>query len=154
MPSVLTHSFRPATEADLPFLLALRLATMAPHFVRQGVAMTEADHRQRAELRLDAASIIEIDGRAAGLLKLLRDDAIWTIEQLQVAPDHQGRGIGSTVLREIIAEACASGALLQLKVLKRNPAVRLYARLGFRTQSESEHSYRMIFFGAEACGDS
>jgi len=143
MTTVPTHRLRPATEADLPFLLALRLATMAPHFERQGIAFGEELHRQRAEFRLDAASIIEIDGRPAGLLKVLRDGTAWTVEQMQVASDHQGAGLGAGLLRMVIAEARAAGASLHLSVLKRNPAARLYTRLGFRTRNESEHSYKM-----------
>jgi hypothetical protein len=47
-----TWSFRPATEADLSFLIALRLGTMAPHFARQGIVLSDAEHRLRAEFRL------------------------------------------------------------------------------------------------------
>ena len=141
-------SLRPATEADLPFLVALRLATMAPQFARQGIVLSDEEHRLRAGFRLDAARIIEVDGRAIGLLKLLQDGATWTLEQFQVAPGAQGRGIGAAVLRQVIAASRESGALLRLSVLKQNPAARLYARLGFRTLGESEHSLKMTFIDA------
>ncbi|MEP6505278.1 MAG: GNAT family N-acetyltransferase [Betaproteobacteria bacterium] len=146
MPS--TWSLRPATEADLPFLVALRLATMAPQFARQGLVLSDEEHRLRAEFRLDAARIVEAEGRAIGLVKLLQDGATWTLEQFQIAPEAQGRGIGAAVLGQIIAASRESGALLRLSVLKCNPAARLYARLGFRTLAESEHSYKMTFIDA------
>ncbi len=139
-------SFRAASEADLPFLVALRVATMTPHFERQGIAtLDDAQHRQRAGFRLDAAAIVECEGQAAGVIKVLQDGTTWTIEQFQIAPEHQGRGLGTTVLRAVIADARASGALLRLSVLKQNPAARLYARLGFRTLAESANSYKMTF---------
>jgi ribosomal protein S18 acetylase RimI-like enzyme len=150
MPPASNCSFRPAVEADLPFLVALRIATMTPHLERQGLAIDADEHRQRAAFRLDAAAIVECDGQAAGVIKVLQDGTTWTIEQFQVAPEHQGRGLGTTVLRAVIADARASGALLRLSVLKRNPAARLYARLGFRTLSESASSYKMTFIETEA----
>ena len=145
-----TPSLRPAVEADLPFLVELRLATMAPHFARQGLAVSADEHRQRAEHRLDAATIIELDGHAVGVIKLLQDTRTWTIEQFQIVPAHQGHGLGTTVLRAVIAEARHAGALLHLSVLKQNPAAGLYARLGFRTLAESVHSYKMTFIETEA----
>ena len=71
------------------------------------------------------------------MIKVIQDGTTWTIEQFQVTPAHQGRGLGTTVLRALIADARRSGALLRLSVLKQNPAARLYARLGFRTLAES-----------------
>jgi ribosomal protein S18 acetylase RimI-like enzyme len=138
-----TWSFRPATEADLSFLIALRLGTMAPHFARQGIVLSDAEHRLRAEFRLAAARIIELDGLPIGVVKVLQDGATWTIEQFQIAASSQGGGLGAAVLRTIIAEARAAGALLRLSVLKQNPAAHLYVRLGFRTLAESANSYKM-----------
>ena len=153
MSTAATPSLRPAVEADLPFLVELRLATMAPHFARQGLEVSANEHRQRAEFRLDAATIIEVDGHPVGVIKLLQDTRTWTIEQIQIAPAHQGRGLGTTVLRAVIAEARHANALLHLSVLKRNPAAGLYARLGFRTLAESVHSYKMTFIETEAPPD-
>ncbi len=145
-----TPSLRPAVEADLPFLFELRLATMSPHFARQGLAPSAEYHHQRAGYRLDAATIIEVDGHPVGVIKVVQDTRTWTIEQFQVAPAHQGRGLGTTVLRALIAEARHADALLHLSVLKQNPAAGLYARLGFRTLGETVHSYQMTFIETEA----
>jgi ribosomal protein S18 acetylase RimI-like enzyme len=143
-------AFRTATDADLPFLLALRLATMTPQFARQGIVLSDDEHWQRAEFRLDAARIITHDGAAIGLLKLLRDDGVWTVEQFQVAPEFQGAGVGAGVLREVIDEARAAGVTLRLSVLKENPARHLYARLGFVTLGESDNSFKMTFVDRDA----
>ena len=146
-----TCSFRPAVEADVPFLIALRVATMTPHFERQGMAMlSDEEHRLRAESSLAAAAIMEVGGQPVGVIKVLQDGTTWTIEQFQVAPEHQGHGLGTMVLRAVIADARRSGALLRLSVLKRNPAARLYARLGFRTLAESANAYKMTFIDTEA----
>ena len=145
-----TPSLRPAVEADLPFLVELRLATMAPHFARQGLVVSVGEHCKRAKDRLDAATVIEVDGHPVGVIKVIQDTSTWTIEQFQIVPSHQGRGLGGTVLRALIAEARHADALLHLSVLKQNPATRLYARMGFRTLLESTHSYKMTFIETEA----
>jgi len=145
-----TPSFRAAVEADLPFLVELRQATMTPHLARQGLSIDDEEHRQRAAAQLDAAAIVEVGGEAVGVIKVLQDGTTWTIEQFQIAPAYQGCGLGTTVLRAVIGDARRSGALLRLSVLKQNPAARLYARLGFRTLSESASSYKMTFIETEA----
>jgi ribosomal protein S18 acetylase RimI-like enzyme len=149
MTSGSTWRLRPATEADLPFLLALRVATMTPQFERQGTVLSDEDHRLRAGFRLDAGRIVERHGAPIGVVKVLKDGSTWTIEQFQIALAHQGGGLGAEVLRTVIAEARAAGALLRLSVLKQNPAARLYARLGFRTLAESANSYKMTFVETE-----
>ncbi len=138
-------TFRPAAATDAPFLLDLRLATMAPHYARQGISLGADEERQRAQSHLDAAAIIEVDGQAVGVIKVLQDGTTWTIDQFQIAPAHQRRGLGTLVLRAVIGDARRAGALLRLSVLKQNPAAGLYARLGFRTLAESNHSYKMTF---------
>ncbi len=145
MSSTPACSFRPATDADVPFLLELRRATMTPHYARQGIALGDAEDRRRAASHLNSAAIIEIEGHAAGVIKVLHDGTTWTIDQFQIVPAHQGRGLGMLVLRAVIADARRAGALLRLSVLKKNPAAGLYARLGFRTLSESTNSYKMTF---------
>ena len=122
---------------------------MTPHFERQGIAIDGEEHRRRVEFHLDAAAIVECDGQDVGMIKVLRDGTTWTIEQFQLAPAHQGKGLGAAVLRAVIADARASGAQLSLSVLKQNPAARLYQRLGFRTLSETDHSFKMTLAETE-----
>ena len=136
-------TLRPATPADLPFLLALRLATMAGHFERQGIAQSEDEHRLRVERRFDAACVVVCDGTDAGLLKLVREAPTWTLEQIQLLPAYQGRGLGRAILAAVIAEARAAAMPLQLGVLKANPARRLYERLGFAVSAESATGFTM-----------
>ena len=80
-----------------------------------------------------AVSIIEVESRAAGSLWLeTRADLVY-VADLQVLPELQGRGIGTAVLRRLIADAAERGVSVALAVLPANPrAQRLYERLGFR----------------------
>lgn len=134
---------RPATEADVPFLLRLRRESMDRHLGASGASTEESDHLDRIRHRLDCADILLDDGDPVGLLKVARDGDAWTVIQIQLAAAVRGRGIGRTLLEQIIAEARAAGATLGLSVLKANPARALYERLGFVVIGESGHEYVM-----------
>ena len=57
---------------------------------------------------------------------------------IAVLPSHTGRGIGSTLLQELLAAARQKYRGVSLNVRQSNPAVRLYERLAFRTVPGSE----------------
>jgi ribosomal protein S18 acetylase RimI-like enzyme len=134
---------RPATEADVPYLLALRERTMTGHQLASGLQPSEAEREQRVRFRFECATIIEHAGKPAGLFKVARDGLDWQLIQIQIAPELQGRGIGEALIQDLTAEARAAGAALHLHVLHANPARRLYERLGFRVISEAGHEYLM-----------
>ena len=60
-----------------------------------------------------------------------------------MAPEHQGRGIGERALQTVLQAAQADALPVTLKVLKGNPAKRLYERLGFETVDEDERQFHM-----------
>lgn len=57
---------------------------------------------------------------------------------IAVLPSHTGRGIGTALLRELLATASQKYRGVSLSVRESNPAVRLYKRLGFRKVPERE----------------
>ena len=136
-------SLRAAREEDIPFLLRLREVAMDPHHRAAGVFQTPAEMEERVRSHWDEAQVIEVDGRPAGLWKLWRRQDAWWILQVQLMPDHQGRGIGAALIRGLQAQARAAGMPLRLKVLRTNPARRLYERLGFVIVGDAEHGYEM-----------
>jgi len=136
-------TLRPAQEADVPFLLHLRETAMDPHHRAAGVFQTPAEMEERVRNHWDEAQVIEVGGQPVGLWKLWRQPATWWILQVQVMPEHQGRGIGAALIRALQAEARAAQMPLKLKVLKSNPAQRLYERLGFVIVGEDEHGWEM-----------
>jgi ribosomal protein S18 acetylase RimI-like enzyme len=136
-------SLRPAVEADIPFLLALRQATMTAHFAASGEQVTAQAHRERVLYRYENAQVIERGGAPAGLFKVTRDAGAWQLVQIQLSPELQGKGIGQALISELIAEARAAGASLTLHVLHQNPARHLYERLGFRVFEVGAHEFGM-----------
>lgn len=76
--------------------------------------------------------LILIDGVPAGRLYVHRRAAEIRLVDISLVPELRGRGIGSALLRELMAEADAAGKPLTIHVEKYNPAMRLYCRLGFK----------------------
>jgi GNAT superfamily N-acetyltransferase len=62
---------------------------------------------------------------------------------ISLLPEHRNRGVGTAIIRDIIAECASLGKPLALQVRKVNPAARLYARLGFTMAGEDEFYIQM-----------
>ena len=69
-------------------------------------------------------------------------DALF-LKQLFVDAPLQRRGIGTQVMRGLIDEAARAGRAVTLGVVKTNPALRLYGRLGFKLTHEDERKFYM-----------
>ena len=134
---------RPATEADLPYLMWLRRKTMDDHLRASGETPTNEYHAQRLHYRYDCADVLVQDNRAVGLLKVARDPGEWEIIQIQLDPSLHGQGVGRTLLEEVISGARSAGANLTLKVLTANPARKLYEELGFEACGIEGNEVRM-----------
>ncbi|CAB3800337.1 GNAT family N-acetyltransferase [Paraburkholderia fynbosensis] len=136
-------TLRPALGDDESFLFELRKATMTEHLARAGEPTDDVEHRARLLHRYDTARVICIDGVPAGLLKAHRTDTEWVVVQLQITPALQGRGIGERALRTVLRAAQDDALPVTLKVLKGNPAKRLYDRLGFEIVGEDDAQFYM-----------
>jgi len=134
---------RVASQADLPFLLALRSESMGPHLDTAGIDRSDEAQLARVLHRFECAELLLADGKPVGLLKLRREPGAWRLLQIQLAQAVRGQGLGQRVLQEVLADAAQSGARVTLTVLKANPAKALYERLGFRVTGEDEHEFHM-----------
>ncbi|SEL05244.1 Prephenate dehydrogenase [Pseudoxanthomonas sp. GM95] len=134
---------RPATEDDIPALLALREATMRAHMENSGADASPASMRTRLLNGYQHADVLLHEGRIAGLLKLDRSGADYVVMQIQVAPALQGFGLGKALLLDYIEEARSAGKDVTLHVLKANPARGLYERLGFVVEGEDPQEFHM-----------
>ena len=139
-----TVTLRPITEEDLEFLLRLYATTRADEmamvtdwtdeqkewFVRM---QFQAQHAWYQEHYGDAQfDLVLIDGVPAGRLYVHRRPTEIRLVDISLMPELRGGGIGSALLRELMAEAEAAGKPLTIHVEKYNPAMRLYLRLGFK----------------------
>jgi ribosomal protein S18 acetylase RimI-like enzyme len=72
-----------------------------------------------------------VDGEPAGRLYVHRGDREIRIVDIALVPEHRGSGVGTSLLRDLLAEADAGGKSVTIHVERMNPALRLYERLGF-----------------------
>ena len=87
--------------------------------------------------------IIVLDGTDVGWLQTVREDGDIFIAQVFVDSPFQRRGIGTEVMKRLISEAAALNLAVRLNVVRTNPALRLYERLGFRVAHEDDRKFYM-----------
>lgn len=137
--------YRKASENDINFLLDLRTNTMNEHYASSNLPIDRESTLKRVLYQFEKAHIILLNSKPAGLLKINRSTDKIEILQLQIDPSQQGKGLGKTVLTNIINEASLAEKKVILSVLKTNKAQHLYSSLGFKVVDEDEHSYFMEF---------
>ena len=138
---------RPVEAADRAFLVALYGSTRDGElahvewpegareaFVEQQFSAQDAHYR--AHYPGATLDVIEVDGSPAGRLYVHRGPSDIRIMDIALAPEFRGRGLGTELLRSLIAEADASARKLSIHVEQNNPARSLYDRLGFLPAGE------------------
>ncbi|HZD89576.1 MAG TPA: GNAT family N-acetyltransferase [Pseudolabrys sp.] len=145
-------TLRPARDGDRPFERTLFetarpdavLLAAWPDDARRAFLDQQFEFQTRhyARAHPDAERlIVQIAGAAAGRLILQRAPAAWRIIDIALVPRWRGAGIGTLLMQTVLAEAeeAAAGAV-HLAVDPRNPARRLYERLGFVASGGEENA--------------
>ncbi|WP_218312302.1 GNAT family N-acetyltransferase [Alteromonas antoniana] len=140
--------FVKATPSDIPYLLSVREQTMSEHLIRAGRNLTTEEHMQRVLHRYELAHIIELEGVNIGALKYNASSVPVQVLQLQIAPSFQNRGYGTKILRQLITTHPDAG--VSLSVLKENPALQLYLRMGFQRVDEDALEYHLRYPAQQA----
>ncbi|GII42048.1 GNAT family N-acetyltransferase [Planotetraspora phitsanulokensis] len=136
---------RSAVTADIEVLVELRATVMRPDLERLG---RYDEHRVRQRLRDSFSpqytSIIMVGRELAGCVTVRpAEDRQW-LEHFYLAPDRQGQGLGSAVLRTVLEGADAQGMAVGLNVLQGSAARRLYERHGFAVEAEDPVDVFMV----------
>ena len=81
--------------------------------------------------------IVLVDAAPVG--RLVVDASADHVELIDIAllPNYRNQGIGTSVLRSVLAQADRIGRVVRLHVEKQNRAVRLYERLGFAISGDA-----------------
>lgn len=87
--------------------------------------------------------VILQEGEPAGRLYVDRRNDEIRIIDIALLPEFQRGGIGSELLKALLAEAAAAQLPVRIHVEKLNPALRLYERLGFR-RTEDQDVYLLM----------
>lgn len=79
-----------------------------------------------------------IDGLFAGALAIVRETDQVTLSEILIAPEFQGRGIGTEIVLGVLKSAAEGQLPVKLQVLHQNWAMTLYKRLGFVETGKSD----------------
>lgn len=133
-------TLRDAAADDVEFLFSLLRASLGPYVVQTFGPWDDAEQRTRFLETTDPAThrIVEQDGRPVGCLAVRRLPDEVRLNRVLLLPEVQNRGIGTQLVREVVAKARAAGLPVRLRVFRVNPARRLYERLGFVATGETD----------------
>jgi ribosomal protein S18 acetylase RimI-like enzyme len=139
-PAFAGYSLRPAARNDETMLYDLHREAMRDYvdatwgwdeaWQRAHFSRTYAAARNAVIVRTGASP------RDAGRVSLTRHWRKIFLRDVELVAAERNRGIGGAVVAAIIDMARADNRYVELYVLDRNPAQRLYARLGFRVIAE------------------
>lgn len=140
-------TLRPITTDDLALLAQIYASTRA-----EELAQTDWTDEQKAaflQQQFDAQhqyyqanypgaqfQMVEEAGAPIGRLYLDRWDDQIRIMDVALLPAYRGRGVGTQLLEQILAEGRQLKLPVTIHVERFNPALRLYERLGFRVEED------------------
>jgi ribosomal protein S18 acetylase RimI-like enzyme len=136
-------ALRPAGAQDFEYCKRLYFAGMKTIIAELNLDMAAQAVSFSEQWALEQVRIIDVDDSNAGWLQSeMRDDEMF-IAQLFVDGPFQRQGIGTHVMKSLIGEAARLNQPVRLAVVKINPALRLYERLGFHTTHEDDRKFYM-----------
>lgn len=135
-------TLRPATDTDYDFMRRLYHSTREEemkHFpfndTEKVIFLNEQFAAQFQHYKLHyptcERNIIELDGQPVGRLWVDEWKDQIRLVDIALMPPHRGSGIGTRLVRDVLARGAAAGKPVTIHVEGFNPALRLYQRLGF-----------------------
>ncbi|MER7251461.1 GNAT family N-acetyltransferase [Kribbella sp. NPDC000426] len=138
---------RPATIADGDFLYDLHRRALGDVIEATWGPWDDAVQRRfhKAWFKPETIEIVLVGGQRSGMLQAAPADATtFYVSRIELAPEVQGRGVGTTLLRLLVERAQQAGSsAVELHVLELNRARELYERLGFEVVAEEPPKIRM-----------
>jgi ribosomal protein S18 acetylase RimI-like enzyme len=142
-------TLRPLGEADEAFSFAVYASTRAAEMELVNWTVEQKNDFLRMQFNAQCQhyhrhypqagwQVIEVAGQTAG--RLVSDDSsAQTLLLMDIAllPGYRGQGIGTAILRSLLAAAERAHKTVALHVEPNNPALRLYRRLGFEIYAQS-----------------
>jgi ribosomal protein S18 acetylase RimI-like enzyme len=140
-------ALRPVAAEDREFLFSVYASTRAEEMARVpwtaeqkagflNMQFTAQSGHYRAEFPAARHEIIVVNGKPAGRLYVDRGVEKLHILDITLLPEFRNAGVGTILLRRLLAEGRESGQPVTIYVESFNPSQRLFARLGFEHAGE------------------
>jgi ribosomal protein S18 acetylase RimI-like enzyme len=138
---------RPARADDADFFYEVRAAGFRNHVEQVFGPWVDTFQRPLADAEFAElpVEIIERDGAPIGYLAVVRHPDHWYLDEIALVPAARNRGLGTQLVRDVMAAASAAGLPVRLSVLHVNPAQALYAQLGFRVERIEPPRVKMVW---------
>jgi GNAT superfamily N-acetyltransferase len=131
--------FAPASEADFEPLLALRIDVMREHLERIfRYKPSRARRIFREQFDEPGMRLILVEEERAGCVGFRTEPNCLKIDSFYLDRRHHNSGLGSAILKVLLAEADALKKPVRLEVLNGSKADRFYLRAGFVKLGEDE----------------
>jgi ribosomal protein S18 acetylase RimI-like enzyme len=142
MPQV---QLRPATLDDVEALFRIHRDSLGPYVEQTWGPWDESWQVQnfREAFDVKVRQVIESEGQVIGFVDVVQKEDSTVLASIEIAPAFQRRGIGAQLIRDVLERAASRGVPVNLRVLRINPARRLYERLGFEVVDATETHYMM-----------
>lgn len=135
------YSLKMATQEDHDFIYNLKKTTMKDYVIKTWGNWDEDLQknffsRESKEIKYQ---IIVVEGKNVGVVAFSRNEKSINIDEIQILPEYQSKGIGTLVFSDIIANAQKEKTETTLRVLKVNfVAQKFYNKLGFEKIGDTE----------------
>jgi RimJ/RimL family protein N-acetyltransferase len=151
-------TLRPVTPEDEEFLIKLYRSVRADELAQ----VPWSDAQREAFIRMQFAAqqdhyrthnpgathdIIVLDEEAIGRLYVARREGEIRILDITILPEHRNKGIGTPLVKDLMAEAARAELALNIWVESFNPSHRLFERLGFSVVDDDRVNHLMEWRG-------
>lgn len=142
---------RPATSDDYEFVYQVKVDALK-EYIAQTWGWDDRVQREFHERNFSPENmqIIRHDEADAGFLVVeeMKDEI--RLNEINLLRRFQRKGIATEIIQKIQGDASAKERRVWLQVLKVNPAIRLYERLGFTVYAETETHDKMTYGESDA----
>ena len=137
---------RAARDDDTGLAQLLYLETMLPLLTALGRG---DENRLKTRFikgyRPDCSHFIQVGEADIGWIQVSSGPSGLHLDQLHLVRGWRGRGIGTSLLGDLLDRVTRAGSSLALDVIRGNPAIALYRRLGFVAVGEDEEKFQMLW---------
>lgn len=135
------YNLKIATQEDHDFIYNLKKTTMKDYVVKTWGSWDEDLQRIlfSRELKAIEHQIIVVNNKKVGIFAFNMNETSIIVDEIQILPEYQGKGIGTLIFSDIISNAQKKEIEINLRVLKVNTiAQRFYNKLGFEKVGDTE----------------
>jgi len=135
------YSLKIAAQEDYNFIYNLNKINMEDYVIKTWGYWDEDFQRGLFSryFQTKEFQIIVVNNKKVGIFAFSRNKTSIIVDEIQILPEYQGKGIGTLIFSDIIANAQKEKIEITLRVLKVNSiAQRFYDKLGFEKVGDTE----------------